>query len=179
MTEVLVQGRGSRRQRGSRRLRHLSDRGRPGALSEQDRRHRLRALRRRARRRRHCRAREPDVRGRRDGRRRNRSLHPISAQGGAGPIAFEVIARTWFRRVTLCTSDAEVFQAIRYLECDPEIAGEPIEDLDHLGRALPLLLSDSAGRRDRARADVDARRDRDVARRADDSLPCRLSRPRR
>jgi len=39
-----------------------------------------------------------------------------------------VIARSWLRRVTLCTSDAEVFQAIRYLECDPEIAGD-IEDM--------------------------------------------------
>ena len=36
-----------------------------------------------------------DVRAREYGRRRNRSLHPISAQGGAGPISFEVIARTW------------------------------------------------------------------------------------
>jgi hypothetical protein len=31
--------------------------------------------------------------------------------------------------VRLCTSDQEVFQAIRYLECDPEIAGEPPEEL--------------------------------------------------
>jgi hypothetical protein len=31
--------------------------------------------------------------------------------------------------VTLCTSDPEIFQAIRYLECDPEIAGEPTQNL--------------------------------------------------
>ena len=86
-------------------------------------------------------------------RRRNRGLHSISAQGGAGPIAFEVIARTWSRRVTLCTSDAAVFQAIRYLECDPEIAGEPVRGSHHLGRTLPFLLSDRAGRRGHARAD--------------------------
>jgi hypothetical protein len=40
-----------------------------------------------------------------------------------------VIARSWSRRVTLCTSDAAVFQALRYLECDPEIPGEPAADL--------------------------------------------------
>lgn len=40
-----------------------------------------------------------------------------------------MIARNWFRRVTLCTSDAEVFEALRYLECDPEIAAEPAEEL--------------------------------------------------
>lgn len=40
-----------------------------------------------------------------------------------------MIARSWFHRVTLCTSDAEIFQAIRYLECDPEVAAERAEDL--------------------------------------------------
>ena len=40
-----------------------------------------------------------------------------------------MIARTWSRRVRICTSDAVVFQAIRYLECDPEIAGESTGDL--------------------------------------------------
>ena len=40
-----------------------------------------------------------------------------------------MIARSWFRRVTLCTSQPEIFQAIRYLECDPEVAAEPVEEL--------------------------------------------------
>jgi hypothetical protein len=40
-----------------------------------------------------------------------------------------VIARTWFRRLTFRTSDPVVFQALRYLECDPEIAGKPAQDL--------------------------------------------------
>jgi hypothetical protein len=40
-----------------------------------------------------------------------------------------VIARTWYRSVRLRTSDAAIFQAIRYLECDPEIAEEPTGDV--------------------------------------------------
>ena len=40
-----------------------------------------------------------------------------------------MIARTWSRRVTLATSDADVFQALRYLECDPEIDGKDPEPL--------------------------------------------------
>jgi GTPase SAR1 family protein len=40
-----------------------------------------------------------------------------------------VIARTWSRRLALRTSDPAVFQALRYLECDPEIAGQPAQDL--------------------------------------------------
>ena len=40
-----------------------------------------------------------------------------------------MIARSWFRRVTLRTSRPEIFHAIRYLECDPEIAAERAEDL--------------------------------------------------
>ena len=40
-----------------------------------------------------------------------------------------MIARTWSRRVKICTNDAVVFQAIRYLECNPEIAGESPGDL--------------------------------------------------
>jgi hypothetical protein len=40
-----------------------------------------------------------------------------------------VIARTWFRRVRLCTCDTEVFHALRYLECNPEVAAGPAEDL--------------------------------------------------
>jgi hypothetical protein len=31
--------------------------------------------------------------------------------------------------LTLCTSDSAVFQALRYLECNPEISGEPAQDL--------------------------------------------------
>jgi hypothetical protein len=50
-------------------------------------------------------------------------VHPISAPGGAGPISFEVIARTWLHRVRFCTDEAEIFDELRYLECDPEIAG--------------------------------------------------------
>ncbi len=40
-----------------------------------------------------------------------------------------MIARTWSRRLTFRTSDPVVFQALRYLECDPEIAGEVAQDL--------------------------------------------------
>jgi hypothetical protein len=40
-----------------------------------------------------------------------------------------VIARTWSRRVRIRTSDKAVFQAVRYLECDPEIAVEPASNL--------------------------------------------------
>ena len=40
-----------------------------------------------------------------------------------------MIARTWGRHVTLSTSDPEVHQALRYLECDPEIEGEPVQHL--------------------------------------------------
>jgi hypothetical protein len=47
-------------------------------------------------------------------------VHPKPAEGGAGPT-FEVIARTWSNRVRLCTPDDEVLDALRYLECDPEI----------------------------------------------------------
>jgi hypothetical protein len=43
-----------------------------------------------------------------------------------------VIARTWSRRVTLSTDDADVFQALRYLECDPEIAGTDADPLSIL-----------------------------------------------
>ena len=39
-----------------------------------------------------------------------------------------MIARTWSRRLTLRTSDAALFQALRYLECDPEIPGETRQD---------------------------------------------------
>jgi hypothetical protein len=40
-----------------------------------------------------------------------------------------VIARTWGSRATLSTSDPAVYQALRYLECDPEIDGEPSRHL--------------------------------------------------
>ena len=40
-----------------------------------------------------------------------------------------MIARTWSRRLKLRTSDRDVFQALRYLECDPEIAGVAAQDL--------------------------------------------------
>jgi hypothetical protein len=40
-----------------------------------------------------------------------------------------VTARTWFRRVTLYAAESEILTAIRYLECDPEIAVQPVEDL--------------------------------------------------
>jgi hypothetical protein len=43
-----------------------------------------------------------------------------------------VIARTWSRRVTLATNNDDVFQALRYLECEPEIAGT---------NAKPLFIS--------------------------------------
>ena len=40
-----------------------------------------------------------------------------------------MIARTWSHRVRIRTSDKAVFQAVRYLECDPEIAVEPASNL--------------------------------------------------
>jgi hypothetical protein len=40
-----------------------------------------------------------------------------------------VTARTWFRRIALCATEPEILAAIRYLECDPEIAAPPLEDL--------------------------------------------------
>ncbi len=40
-----------------------------------------------------------------------------------------MIARNWGRRATLSTSDPAVYQALRYLECDPEIDGAPSQQL--------------------------------------------------
>jgi hypothetical protein len=40
-----------------------------------------------------------------------------------------VIARTWFRRVTLRATEPEILTAIQYLDCDPDIAVPPVEDL--------------------------------------------------
>jgi hypothetical protein len=40
-----------------------------------------------------------------------------------------VIARTWGRRAILSTSNAEVHQALRYLECNPETESEPVQHL--------------------------------------------------
>jgi hypothetical protein len=56
-------------------------------------------------------------------------LPPIADKGGTGPIAFEVIARTWGCRAILSTTDPEVHQALRYLECNPEIEREPVQHL--------------------------------------------------
>jgi hypothetical protein len=56
-------------------------------------------------------------------------LYQFSASGGARPISFEVIARTWFHRVRLCTDAAEIFEGLRYLECDPEILTAFTKDL--------------------------------------------------
>jgi hypothetical protein len=42
-----------------------------------------------------------------------------------------VIARTWARHITLSTSDAAVYQALRYLECDPDIARTPSEHISY------------------------------------------------
>ena len=78
---------------------------------------------------RHRRAGEQDVRGGGDRAWRDRGVRPIAAQGGAGPIAFEVIARTWARHITLSTSDPAVYQALRYLECDPDIDRAPSEHI--------------------------------------------------
>ncbi len=39
-----------------------------------------------------------------------------------------MIARTLSRRVALQTADAGMFQALRYLECDPDIPGRAIEE---------------------------------------------------
>ena len=40
-----------------------------------------------------------------------------------------MIARTLSRRITLVTADTEAFWALRFLECEPEIAGPPPEEL--------------------------------------------------
>jgi hypothetical protein len=40
-----------------------------------------------------------------------------------------VIARTLSRRIELLTSDVRVFQALQYLQCDPEIVGRTVEQL--------------------------------------------------
>ena len=40
-----------------------------------------------------------------------------------------MIARTLSRRITLVTTDTEAFWALRFLECEPEIAGPPPEEL--------------------------------------------------
>ena len=42
---------------------------------------------------------------------------------------FEVVARTWSSRVRLRTDHYEVFEALRFLECDPEICGGGDEDV--------------------------------------------------
>jgi hypothetical protein len=42
---------------------------------------------------------------------------------GADPIQRDVVARTLNRRFTLQTSDFGVFEAIRFLDCTPDIAG--------------------------------------------------------
>jgi hypothetical protein len=42
---------------------------------------------------------------------------------------FEVIARTLRRRIALRTTDLAVYEAMRYLECDPEIQGYPARHL--------------------------------------------------
>jgi hypothetical protein len=40
-----------------------------------------------------------------------------------------VIARTLSRRIELLTCDTEVFRALQFLECDPEIVGKTVNDL--------------------------------------------------
>ncbi len=42
-----------------------------------------------------------------------------------------MIARTWARHITLSTSDPAVYQALRYLECDPDIARAPSEHISY------------------------------------------------
>ena len=43
-------------------------------------------------------------------------------------VDFEVIARTLRRRITIRTDKAELYEATRYLECDPEIEGYIFEE---------------------------------------------------
>jgi hypothetical protein len=56
-------------------------------------------------------------------------LHRFTRQGRIDPIQFEVVARTLDRRFRLQTPDRGVFEAVRYLDCTPDIAGPPPRDV--------------------------------------------------
>jgi hypothetical protein len=56
-------------------------------------------------------------------------LHGVPRQGRIDPILFEVIALTLTRRFRLRTQDRAVFDALRYLECAPDIDGAVLQDV--------------------------------------------------
>ena len=56
---------------------------------------------------------------------REQGVPRFARQGGAIPIEREVIARSLDCRFTLRAPDQSVFDAIRYLDCTPEVTGPP------------------------------------------------------
>jgi hypothetical protein len=56
-------------------------------------------------------------------------LHRFPRQGRIDPIQFEVVARTLDRRFRLQTPDRGVFEAVRFLDCTPEVVGPPPHDV--------------------------------------------------
>lgn len=52
-------------------------------------------------------------------------MHGFLDQGRADPIERQVAARTLDRQFTLQTPDLGVFEAVRFLDCTPDIAGPP------------------------------------------------------
>lgn len=53
----------------------------------------------------------------------------FACQGRADRIQHEVIVRTLDRRFRLQTPDIEIFNAIRFLACDPDVVGPPPQDV--------------------------------------------------
>jgi energy-coupling factor transporter ATP-binding protein EcfA2 len=56
-------------------------------------------------------------------------MHELAREGRAGPIAFEIVARSLDRRFRLLTADRMIADALGYLACAPEIAGPPPRDV--------------------------------------------------
>jgi len=56
-------------------------------------------------------------------------LHRFAGQGRIDPIQFEVVARTLDRRFRLQTPDRGVFEAVRFLDCTPDVVGPPPRDV--------------------------------------------------
>ena len=69
-----------------------------------------------------------------------------------------MIARTWARHITLSTSDPAVYQALRYLECDPDIRA-PSEHIAYTVepfRSYYRIAQDGVVMRDQSLAEVRA-----------------------
>jgi energy-coupling factor transporter ATP-binding protein EcfA2 len=56
-------------------------------------------------------------------------MHELAREGRAGPIAFEIVARTLDRRFRVLTADRMIADALAYLGCAPDIAGPPPRDV--------------------------------------------------